>query len=57
MTDSGKEDFEGVLPYTGLAAILVMLINFHFHVLKSLQTEFGKNGPVVSEKSHIKFLM
>ena len=27
-----------------------MLINFHFHIPKSLHTKFGKNDPVLSAK-------
>ena len=29
----------------------IISTNFNFHVPKSLHTKFGKNGPVVSEKS------
>ena len=33
----------------------IMLLNFHFHVLKSLHTKFGQKGPVVFEKSKFQF--
>ena len=29
----------------------IILMDFYFHVPKGLHTNFGKNGPVVSEKS------
>ena len=32
-----------------------LLINLHFLVPKSLHSKFGKNGPVVSEKSTLSF--
>ena len=35
-----KKIFEGFLPYMGVAAILVMLINFHFLVPESFHTVF-----------------
>ena len=42
---SGEEDFEGFLPYMGVAAILVMtsimLIDFHYLVPGSFHTKFG----------------
>ena len=31
----------------------IVLMNFHFLVLKSLHAKFGYNGPVVSEKSKL----
>ena len=48
--------FEGFLPYMGMVATSghvtsIILMNFYFHVHKSLHTNFGLNGPVVSEKS------
>ena len=33
----------------------IMLLNFHFHVLKSLHTKFGKKDQEVSEKSKFQF--
>ena len=35
----------------------IILIYFHFFVSKSLHTKYGKNGPVVSEKSKFNFLI
>ena len=31
----------------------IILMNFHFLIPKSLHTKFGKNGPIVSEKSNV----
>ena len=42
---SGEEDFEGFLPYMGVAAILVVISiissDFHFLVPESFHTKFG----------------
>ena len=53
-----KKNFEGILPYTGKAAILVMFIssNFHFLVPESVHTNLVQNGTVDSEKILFEFL-
>ena len=44
-----KKIFEWFSPYMGMAAILghvtSIIINFHFHVPKSLHTKFGLKRP------------
>ena len=58
---SGEEDFEGFLPYIGVAAILVMspaschqiFISLY---LKAFIQNLVQNGTVVSEKIWFEFL-
>ena len=57
---SGEEDFRKVFTIYGLGGHLghvtcIMLINFHFHVHKSLHTKFGQKWPVVSRKASFNF--
>ena len=58
---SGEKDFKGFLPYTGMAAILVMgpaschqiFISLY---LKAVTKKLVKIGKVVSEKIRLEFL-
>ena len=53
-----KKNFEGVLPYMGMAAILTSIILIFFFIsmyLKAKKQNLVKNGPEVFEKSLFYF--
>ena len=56
LAGSREEDFEGFLPYMGVAATSIMSSDFHFNVPESFHKKLVQIGTVVSEKIRFDFL-